>query len=128
MNIMGQTKNSLWNWFKKPVEESYEENNRYSASIEMEKQIGEQIYNALQGSVVEEVLRKTKTSNNDAYWRSTMEGHSLKVEKELLNDFYELCQDVKKKLNFNEDVDFYITGDSSVNAFSVAAENEGERR
>ena len=123
---MNQKSNSLWNWFKGSKKESVSDGNRYSASIEMEKQIGEQIYNALQGSVVEEVLRKTKTSNNDAYWRSTMEGHSLKVEKELLNDFYELCHDVKEKLNFNENVDFYITGDSSVNAFSVAAENEGE--
>lgn len=93
---------SLWNWFKGPKNESSNEDSRYSASIEMEKQIGEQIYNALQGSVVEEVLRKTKTSNNDAYWRSTMKGHSLKVEKELLNDFYELCYDVKKKLNFKQ--------------------------
>ena len=55
-----------------------------------------------------------------------MEGHSLKVEKELLKDFYELCYDVKEKLGFNEEVDFYITGDSSVNAFSVAAENDDE--
>lgn len=31
-----------------------------------------------------------------------MKGHSLKVEKELLNDFYELCYDVKKKLNFKQ--------------------------
>jgi len=123
---MEQKSNSLWNWFKCPKDNESRENNRYSASIEMEKQIGEQIYNALQGSVVEEVLRKTKTCENGAYWRSTMEGHSLKVEKELLNDFYELCHDVKKKLQFEEEVDFYITGDSSVNAFSVAAENEGE--
>lgn len=101
-------------------------NNRFPASIEMEKQLGEQIYNALQGSVVEEVLRKMKTSKNDDYWRSTMEGHSLKVEKELLKDFYELCHEVKAKLAFDEAVDFYITGDSSVNAFSVAAEDEGE--
>ena len=33
---------------------------------------------------------------------------------------------MKRKLQYEEDVDFYITGDSSVNAFSVAAENEGE--
>ena len=55
-----------------------------------------------------------------------MEGHSLKVDKELLPDFYRLCHEVKAKLNFEEDVDFYITGDSTVNAFSVAAEEEGE--
>lgn len=123
---MKQKSNSLWNWFKGSDVDEKNVEDRYSASIEMEKQIGEQIYNALQGSVVEEVLRKTKTSNSDAYWRSAMEGHSLKVEKDLLSDFYDLCHDVKNKLKFDEKVDFYITGDSSVNAFSVAAENEGE--
>lgn len=123
---MEKKSKTVWNWFKEAGNESKNSDNRYSASIEMEKQIGEQIYNALQGSVVEEVLRKTKTSNSDAYWRSAMEGHSLKVEKELLSDFYELCHDVKRKLQYEEEVDFYITGDSSVNAFSVAAENEGE--
>lgn len=118
-------KNSLTNWFCKNNDKN-EETERYSAAIELEKQIGKQIYNALQGSVVEEVLRKTKVSGTDAYWRSNMEGHSLKVEKDLLCDFYNLCHDVKKKLKFEDKVDFYITGDSSVNAFSVAAEAEGE--
>lgn len=98
----------------------------FNPTIELEKQIGKQIYDALQGSVVEDVLRKTKVSNNDAYWRSSMEGHSLKVQPELLPDFYMLCQEVKNKLNFTEDVDFYITGDAMVNAFSLAAEDEGE--
>lgn len=123
---MEKKTNSLWNWFKGSKNEEKQDADRYSASIEMEKQIGEQIYNALQGSVVEEVLNKTKVSNSETYWRSTMEGHSLKVEKELLSDFYELCNDVKLKLGFDEKVDFYITGDSSVNAFSVAAESEDE--
>ena len=100
--------------------------NKFNPTIELEQQIGAQIYNALQGAVVEEVLRKTKVSKNDAYWRSSMEGHSLKVQPELLPDFYELCQDVKKKLEYNEAVDFYITGDATVNAFSLAAEDEGE--
>ena len=95
-------------------------------TIDLEKQIGKQIYDALQGPVVEEVLRKTKISKNDAYWRSSMEGHSLKVQPELLPDFYKLCQNVKDKLNFTEKVDFYITGDASVNAFSLAAEDEDE--
>ncbi len=94
--------------------------------LELEKQLGKQIYTALQGEIVEEVLRKTKTSSRDAYWRSSMEGHSLRVQKELLPDIYKLCQDVKKKLNVKDEVDFYITGDSDVNAFSLAAEDEGE--
>ena len=100
--------------------------NKLTPSIELERQVGEQIYNALQGTVVEEVLRKTNISRSDVYWRSNMEGHSLKVDNILLPDFYRLCYDVKQKLNFKEDVDFYITGDSTVNAFSVAAAEEGE--
>lgn len=95
-------------------------------SIELERQIGEQIRTALQGPVVEEVLRKTKISSSDAYWRSNMEGHCLKVQPDLLPDFYALCQEVKERLNFTEPVDFYITGDASVNAFSLAAEDKGE--
>ena len=95
-------------------------------TIALEQQLSKQIYDALQGPVVEAVLKKIKTSGADTYWRSSMEGHSLKVQKDLLPDFYKLCHEVKEKLHFDEPVDFYITGDSSVNAFSVAAEDEGE--
>ena len=99
---------------------------KFDPTIELERQLGEQIYNALQGSIVEEVLRQIRPSSSDAYWRSNMEGHSLKVEKELLSDFYDLCHEVKDKLGYTAKVDFYITGDSSVNAFSVASEDENE--
>lgn len=95
-------------------------------TIELERQLGSQIYTALQGPVVEEVLRMTKISSSDAYWRSNMEGHCLKVQQNLLPDFYSLCQEVKKKLKFTEPVDFYITGDTTVNAFSLAAEDNDE--
>ncbi len=119
---------SLLKWFTEPVDEDKiaRSKNNFNPVIELERELGEQIYNALQGSVVEEVLRKTKITSHDTYWRSIMEGHSLKVEKELLSDFYDLCHEVKDKLKFEEKVDFYITGDSSVNAFSVASADEGE--
>lgn len=99
---------------------------RFNPKIELEAEIGTMIYNALQGAVVEDVIRKIKTSGNDAYWRSSLEGHSLKVDKELLPDFYNLCQEVKNNLNFPDPVDFYITSDSTVNAYSVAADEEGK--
>ena len=119
---------NLFSWFSKSVEDIniVKSRSNLNPTIELERQIGEQIYNALQGTVVEEVLKKIRMSGSDTYWRSNMEGHSLKVDKELLPDFYRLCHEVKAKLNFEEDVDFYITGDSTVNAFSVASEEEGE--
>ncbi len=95
-------------------------------SIELEKKLAEQIHNALQGQVVSLVLQQLNDSGSDAWWRSNMEGHSLKVAKELLPDMYELCTSVKERLGFTEPVDFYITGDSTVNAFSVAAEKEDQ--
>lgn len=100
--------------------------NKLNPVIKLEQHLGSQIYTALQGPVVEEVLRKTKINSSDAYWRSNMEGHCLKVQQELLPDFYALCHEVKDRLGFDEAVDFYITGDSSVNAFSLAAEDKGE--
>ncbi len=80
--------------------------NKFNPTIELEQQLGQQIYTALQGAVVEEVLRKTKTNSSDAYWRSAMEGHCMKVQPELLPDFYNLCHEVKSQLNFDEPVDF----------------------
>ena len=119
---------NLFSWFSKTKEECIEEHQLHSfnPTLELERNIGKQIYDALQGEIVEEVLRKIKISSHDAYWRSAMEGHSLKVEQELLPDVYQLCQEVKAKLNFEEAVDFYITGDSSVNAFSLAAEDQDQ--
>ena len=54
------------------------------------------------GQVVTEVLKQLNDSGSDAWWRSNMEGHSLKVAKELLPDMYELCNSVKEKLEFND--------------------------
>lgn len=122
-----ETKN-LFSWFSKGQEECNAQQNvrHFNPALELERTIGKQIYDALQGDIVENVLRKIKISSHDAYWRSAMEGHSLKVDKELLPDIYMLCYEVKEKLHFDEDVDFYITGDSTVNAFSLASDDADE--
>lgn len=99
---------------------------KVNPALALEKQLGIQIYSALQGEVVTEVLNQLSDSSSDTWWRSNMEGHSLKVAKELLPDLYDLCQSVKKKLGVDAPVDFYVTGDTTVNAFSVASEKEDE--
>lgn len=98
----------------------------FNPTIRLERELGAQIYSALQGAVVESILKIAKDGTGDDYWRSQMEGHCMKVEKDILPKFYALCQEVKEKLDFKEPVDFYITGDGTLNAFSVAAENEDE--
>lgn len=95
-------------------------------TIQIEKDLGKQIYDALQGAVVETVLEIATDGSGNDYWRNIMEGHCMKVEKEILPEFYDMCHEVKDKLGFTEPVDFYIQGDSSINAFSVAAAEEGQ--
>lgn len=97
-----------------------------NTEIALEKLLHEQIYSALQGKVVEQIIRQARTGSSDNYWRSNMEGHSFKVEKPLMSHIYTLFEQVKQNLNFTQEVDLYITGDSSVNAFSLAAECEDE--
>lgn len=98
----------------------------FNPTLPLERELGKQIYQALQGPVVETILQTAKDGSGDDYWRSRMEGHCMKVDKEILPDFYALCQDVKTRLNFKDAVDFYVTGDSTLNAFSIAAEEEGQ--
>lgn len=94
--------------------------------LQLQQVLSKQIYNVLQGDMVEKLLRESKISNADNYWRSIMEGHSFKVEEKLLKHLFSVFQGVKDTLGVNEPVDFYITGDATVNAFSVAAEQKGE--
>lgn len=94
--------------------------------IELQEKLSRQIYDALQGNVVEEIIKEAMPSDSGDYWRNAMEGHSFKVEKRLLPKLYDTFDEIKKALKYNEAVDLYITGDSTVNAFSVACEREGD--
>lgn len=90
-------------------------------NIALEQRLSEQLYQSLHGNVIENILAQSSVDRGGAYWKNVMEGHSFKVEKRLMSHLHDLFQDVKEKLGFKEDVDFYVTGDSSVNAFAVAS-------
>lgn len=94
--------------------------------IELEKLLKSQIYEALHGELVEKVLALSSYNGMGDNSRGVMEGHSFKVERRLMSHMYDLLYEVKEKLGFEEPVDFYITGDSSVNAYTMSAVNEGE--
>ena len=94
--------------------------------LEEEKQLRSQIYHALHGEIVDPVRRQVEESKHGSYFRSRMEGNSLRVEKGLMKSLYALFEDVKEKLGFKEKVDLYVTGNADINAFSVLAERKGE--
>ncbi len=100
--------------------------NHNDYAIPMETALREQIYSALQGEVVESIMELAKMQSPTNYYRSILEGHSFKVEKQTLPYYYNLFNDIKKALGFKGKVDFYITGDSSVNAFAISSMNSDE--
>lgn len=95
-------------------------------SLPLEKSLSEQIYNALQGNIVEQIAKIAKVQNPINDYRSILEGHSFKVEEGTLPHYYNMFHEIKEKLCFEGDIDFYITGDSSVNAFSICSMNPEE--
>lgn len=94
--------------------------------LPLEVELSTQIYNALQGNVVEEIIKMAKIPMSDSYYRSMLEGHSFKVEEGTLSRYFNIFNEIKEALHFTEPVDFYITGDPSVNAFAIASQEEGE--
>lgn len=52
-------------------------------TLPLERELAQQICQALQGSVAETILKTAKDGSGDEYWSSRMEGHSMKVDKEI---------------------------------------------
>ncbi|MCQ2375021.1 MAG: M48 family metalloprotease [Salinivirgaceae bacterium] len=92
--------------------------------IKMQDLLARQIFNVLQGSVTEIIRQHCEGAGIDMNLRSVMEGNSLKVSETLLPHFYVICQEVKEKLGFVGNIDFYITGDGVVNAYSYCSGDE----
>ena len=88
--------------------------------IELHELLAQQIYGVLQGEVTNGIRLRCSGEDGDMNLWSVMEGNSLKVQESLLPEFYALCMEVKQKLGFDEAIDFYITGNSDVNARSYA--------
>lgn len=92
--------------------------------IDLQIVLGQQIMNVLQGGVIESIRKNCEGNSDDVYFRSIREGSSLKVQETLLPQFYALCEEVKSQLGFPEPIDFYITGNSEVNACAFYSDDE----
>jgi len=95
-------------------------------SLELEEMLQKQIFKALQGDVISNIIKIAKVEKEENYWRFMLEGHSFKVEENMLPRLHKIFNEVKEKLNFKEKVDFYITNDSDVNAFALSSFEEDE--
>ena len=60
--------------------------------INLQHLLVQQIFNALQGEVTEDIRQKCLGNANDIYFHSTKEGNSLKVNETLLPQFYTVLE------------------------------------
>lgn len=90
--------------------------------IPIQKELSKQIYQALQGDVVS-VIARNFNDRSDVSLHSEKRSHSLPVTESVLPELYALCMDVKARLEFDEPVDFFITGTSEPNAFAIGSDD-----
>lgn len=94
--------------------------------IPFENSLRHQIHTALQGNVVDLIMKIAKVRKTENYWRHLLEGHSFRLDNKISKKLYDLCHEVKTNLGFEDQVDFYITGSSEVNASAMSSVDEGE--
>lgn len=92
--------------------------------IELQMVLGKQIMNVMQGPTIESIRQQCEGNIRAMNFRGIKEGTSFKVSEKLLPQFYTLCEEVKEKLNYKEPIDFYITGNSEINACAAFSYDE----
>lgn len=100
--------------------------NNDAIRIPLERDLAKQLYDLIEGEILTTVLKEAKIERFENEWKLILEGHSFKVTKELASGLFDLFHDVQNKLGFTEEIDFYVTNSAEVNAFALAAIEEGE--
>lgn len=94
--------------------------------IPLEKELARQLFDLIEGDIMSSVLKEAKIERFENEWKLILEGHSFKVTRELASTLYDLFHEVQSKLEFKEEIEFYVTNSPEVNAFALAATEEGE--
>jgi len=103
------------------VEVLYTKNMLYDRiRIELEQKLGDDLYNLMQGEIIEAILKEAKIEKIENEWKFILEGHSFKVNSRMAPRLDRLIGDVLKRLRFNEGIDFYVTNNPELNAFSIS--------
>jgi len=94
--------------------------NHEAIRIPLEIQIGQELYQQIQGKVLETILREAKVEKTENYFKNILQGHSFKVNEKLAPRLFDSFVDVMKKLDFQESTEFFITNNPELNAFAIS--------
>lgn len=93
-------------------------------ALPMETQLGQELYDRLEGDMIEMIIKEAKVEHIENDWKMILEGHSYRISKELTPEIHSLCMEVKEKLNYEKQIDFYITNSSDFNAYAIPSTEE----
>jgi len=94
--------------------------------IELELQLENELFQVLEGEMVESVLKDASLGPEENIWKNILQGHSFKVTPEMASPLYNLFNEVKEKLGYQKNIDFYITNTPELNAFAIPQIDENE--
>ena len=93
----------------------------YRPTITLQKTIGDQLYEMLQGPVFEYIRNECEGEENDESIREEQEVSAMLISERVFPNLFRLCQQAKDALNFEEDINFYITSRPDINAWSLSS-------
>ncbi len=88
--------------------------------IALEAQIGQELYQLMEGPVVEKVIKEAKIERFQNEWKLILEGHSFKVTEKMASGLYTMFREVEQKLGFDEPIEYFVTNSPELNAFSLS--------
>lgn len=103
-------------------------NYRFNPQIAQERAIAQQIHEALEGDVIDQILDYTgiMNSGDDSSVRDRMTVTKLKVELDFMPRLFKMVQSVRQALHFEKEVELYITNSHEINACTHMGTTEGK--
>jgi Zn-dependent protease with chaperone function len=94
--------------------------------LELEAVLSKELYDSFNGAIIENILREGKVLQDHDEVKSLLEGHSFKITATLAPDLHRICQEVKKKLEFEEEIDFFVSNSPNINCFAYPQLDESQ--
>lgn len=89
--------------------------------LPLEKQLGTELYNTLEGDILNDIMAEGKVEGMAFDYHRLLQGHSFKASAQLAPGLYGIFQEVVETLEFTEPLEFYINNSPELNAFAVAS-------
>ncbi len=100
--------------------------NHSAIRLELEAALSQELYDSFDGAIIETILREGKVSQDHDELKSLLEGHSFKITAALAPDLHRICQEVREKLEFTEEVEFFVSNSPNINCFAWPRIEEGQ--